>query len=205
MPISLRATRFPLLDLPIELQRLVYFHYFGGYYDITLEYERLTMLRSRFHVNGIPAYDLLLVSKHVCEHAGPLRLSLFTGRLILHSVFILVTIRRSERFVWLKDHTRILHFSDSSVHPERWSGYYSSFQALRRLEIDFPRIKRLEYGDLDRIMNGMEDDMLIASMDAFQLSLVDQTREGKIEVILSQRFALKDGVEGWQGIVVSFQ
>jgi len=197
-------TRFRLLDLPVELQRLVFFHYFGGWYDITLEYERLTMLRSRFHVKGVPPHDLLLVSKHVYEHAAPLRRSLFTGRLILHSVFILVTLRRSERFAWLKDNARILHFSDSSVHPERWSRYYGCFPDLRRLEIDFPMVKKLGVPvDLTKILDGTEDDMLIASMDAFQLSLVDQLREGRIEVILSQRFSLKEGLEDWRGVVVS--
>lgn len=200
---NLLVTRFRLLDLPVELQRLIFLHYFDGRYDITLEYERLTMLRSRFHVRGVPPCDLLLVSKHVHKHAAPLRQSLFTGRLILHSVFILVTLRRSDRFNWIKAHTRILHFSDSSVHPERWNRYYICFPELQRLEIDFPTVKRLEAVNLDEILNGKEDDLLVASMDAFQLSLVDQLREQRIEVILSQRYCLKDGLEGWRGTVVS--
>lgn len=211
-PIS-RQQHFRLLDLPLELQRLVFYHYFGGPYDITLDNERLTMLRSRFHVLGVPPLDLLLTSQHICTHAAPIRHSLFTGRLVLNSVFILVPLRRQERFQWLRDNTRILHFSDSSVHPERWGRYFGVLQGLRRLEIVFPSVIKLgttnrlsafdDWGAED-VMDGRGevDEWLIGSLDKFRLTLVDQLREGMLEVVVTQRYDLKRGT-GEEEIVVS--
>jgi len=197
--------RFALLDLPLELQRLVFYQYFGGFYDITLEHERLSMLRSRFHVLGIPPLDLVLTSKYIHAHAAPIRHSLFTGRLILNSVFILVPLRRQERFLWLREHTRILHFSDSSVHPERWSTYFGALQSLGRLEIVFPsvirpRLKRatpsrrskISAWSVEDVLSGKKevDEWLIGTLDEFRLTLLNQLREGHLEVVVTQRYGL---------------
>lgn len=190
-PMKIRT--FRLLDLPIELQRLVFFHYFGGEYDITLDYERITMLRTRFHIHGQPPINLLLVNKYINDHTAAMRKSLFSGRLVLNSVFILIPLQRQERFQWLRDHTRILHFTDSSVRPERWARYFESFKGLRRLEIDFPMVKKLEREgglDLEDVMNGKEDDLLLSSLDEFRMALVEQLRDGRVEVVVKQRYSL---------------
>ena len=208
---STTAIGFPLLDLPLELQRHVLYHALGGPagYDITLEYERLTMLRSRFHILGIPSVNLLLASKHIFNLAHPLRQAQFTGRLILNSVFILVPLRRQDRFQWLRNHTKILHFSDSSVHPERWSRYFDSFANLQRLEIDFAVVKKLEFvpnadGDgqglreamtLERVLQRKEDEALLASLDSFRIALVEQLRSGKLDVVVKQMYALPGEAE----------
>lgn len=200
-----RPNEFRLLDLPVELQRLVIYHYFGGPYDITLENERLTMLRSRFHVLGMPRSELCRVSKHIHSHAAPMRPALFTGRLILNSVFILVPLRRQDRFQWLRDHTRILHFSDSSMHPERWARYFDGLAALQKLEIAFPWPIKLE--DLDEkglavkdLISGRGDAMLVGALDAFRLTLVGQLREGRLSVEIRQKYEL--GKDKENGILV---
>ncbi|KAK5089370.1 hypothetical protein LTR70_007082 [Exophiala xenobiotica] len=209
---------FPLLSLPLELQRLILTHALGGPhgYNITLENERLTMLRSRFHVYGLPPISLLLVSRHLHTHAAPIRAALFTGRLILNSVFILVPLRRQERFAWLREHTRILHFSDSSVHPERWGRYFGVLGGLRRLEIVFGGVVRVgrdkdagvgvgvgvgfagQGWSVQRVMGGGRevDEWLVGSLDGFRLALVDQLREGRLEVVVTQRYDLKGGMVG---------
>lgn len=197
--------QFPLLDLPIEIQRLIFYHYLGGSYDITLEHERLTMLRSRFSITGIPSYDLLLTCKHFYEHAGPMRRSLFTGSLILHSVFILVPLKRQDRFRWLRENVQCLHFSDSSVHPERWSTYYESFRNLRRLEIDFPLVRKLlssatsGQGDgggikLEDVLEGKEDTLLSTSLDELQMSLLASLSTGRLEVFVTQKYNIPPGL-----------
>lgn len=202
---TVEESYFPLLDLPVELQRLIYYHYFGGSYDITVDYERLTMLRSKFHILGVPSTDLLRVSKHVYEHAAGARRDAFSGRLILNSVFILVPLRKQPRFEWLRLNTTILHFSDSSVHPERWSRYWDSFSSLKRLEICFPKIKEpdcvVELGD---VLAGKVDEQLVASLDVFRMSLVDQLREDRLEVVVRQKFCAKkeEGMALWDGLVV---
>lgn len=194
--------QFPLLDLPIEIQRLIFYHYIGGAYNITLEHERLTMLRSRFSITGIPAYDLLLTCKHFYEHAAPMRKTLFTGSLILHSVFILVPLKRQDRFKWLRENVQCLHFSDSSVHPERWSTYYESFTNLRRLEIDFPLVRKLSrqpnsdsgkcesFVKLEDVLEGKEDDLLSTSLDQLQMSLLASLSSGRLEVFLTQKYTV---------------
>lgn len=198
--------RFPLLDLPVELQRLIFYHYFGGSYDITVDYERLTMLRSKFHILGVPSSALLRVSKHVHDHAASVRRDTFSGRLILNSVFILIPLRKQARFEWLRANTRILHFSDSSVNPERWSRYWDSFTALKRLEICFPGIKEVESAvSLEDILSGKQDAALVGSLDVFRISLVDQLREAKLEVVVRQKFCAKSEENRalWDGLVVS--
>lgn len=219
--IDTEEPQFPLLDLPVELQRLVFYHYFGGTYDITVDSERLTMLRSKFHVLGMPSTALLRVSKHVNRHATSVRRDSFSGRLILNSVFILIPLGKQSRFEWLRENTTILHFSDSSVHPERWSRYWDSFCSLRRLEICFPKVKEVECGGGDgvgggtnaprgiglaEILDGKVDDVLLGSLDLFRMCLVNQLREDKLEVVVRQKFCAKgrDGeMPAWDGLVVS--
>lgn len=214
LPAMDSKAHFPLLDLPVELQRLVFYHYFGGSYDITVDSERLTMLRSKFHVIGVPSTNLLCVSKHVHRHAASVRRDTFSGRLILNSVFILIPLGKQVRFEWLRENTTILHFSDSSVHPERWSRYWDSFCRLRRLEICFPKIKEVGMG-LDReedgtarledVLAGKLDQVLLGSLDVFRMSLVDQLRDDRLEVMVRQKFCAKrrDGEQpSWDGLVV---
>jgi len=63
--------------------------------------------------------------------------------------------------------------------------------------------------DVRRVMSGGDevDAWLVASLDKFRLALVDQLREGRLEVIVTQRYDLRPaGMEG-QGeeeIVVSY-
>lgn len=205
-PTMASEAQFALLDLPVELQRLVFYHYFGGSYDITVDSERLTMLRSKFHVIGVPSTALLRVSKHVHRHAASVRRDTFSGRLILNSVFILIPLGKQPRFEWLRDNTTILHFSDSSVHPERWSRYWDSFTSLKRLEICFPKIKEVDCaGRLDDVLSGKVDEALLESLDVFRMSLVDQLREDRLEVVVRQKFCAKSGEQEplWEGLVVS--
>lgn len=198
-----RITVFRLLDLPAEIQRLIYAQYYGSW-EVTLEYERLTMLRSRFHMTGVPPIDLLLTAHVVSDVARPMRWQCFSGRLILNSVFILVPLRRQERFAWLRDNVRTLHFSDSSVHPERWNRYYDSFVNLKRLEIEFPRIIELECATLTDLMQGRQDEILVESLDTFRLALVEQSQAGTMEVVVGQRYTCRPGVlNRWSGILVS--
>ncbi|KAK5075392.1 hypothetical protein LTS08_001540 [Lithohypha guttulata] len=194
-------SHFPIVDLPLELQRLIFYHYLGGPYDITLENKRINMLCSRFLIFGIPSNALLLTCRHFNDHAGPMRKALFTGRLVLHSVFILVDLNRRERFEWLRKNIQCLHFSDSSVHPERWSRYFDSLTSLRRLEINFPIVKRLRVpascvgGDeepavrVEDLLMGREDALLLANLDPFQMALVESLSSRRLEVVVTQKYA----------------
>lgn len=195
--------KFRLLDLPVELQRLVIYHALNGPYDITLTYERISMLRSTFKVLGIPptTLPLLLTSHHISDLTSKWHVSLFTGRLVLNSVFILVPLRRQSRFEYLRTHTRILHFSDSSVHPERWGRYFDSFGALRQIEIEFPMVKKLDVElPLDDVLGGREDQRLIGCLDRFMVSLLGGSG---LKFLITARFALKEGFGDWSGVVVS--
>lgn len=193
---------FRLLDLPVEIQRMVFEQYFGSW-DVTLDYERLTMLRSKFLIKGVPPVDLLLVSRSVYHECKDIRLSTFNGRLNLNSVFILVPLRRKERFDWLRQNVRILHFSDASVHPERWNRYYDNFPTLQRLEIEFPYVRGLDHrcAVLSDVLDGRHDDVLLESLDSFRLALVDQLSE-TLRVWVSQKYCLQEMVGGWKGILV---
>lgn len=195
---------FRLMSLPLEIRRLVYEHYCGSW-EVTLDYERLTMLRSKFNVLGVPPLDLLLASKTLYHEARDIRLHTFNGRLNLNSVFILVPLRKKDRFDWLRRNVRTLHFSDSSVHPERWNRYYDNFPNLQRLEIEFPHVIGLDgrCGKLDEVLQGRHDGLLLQSLDMFRLALVDQLSE-MVQVIVSQRYCLKEAVGGWKGNLVSF-
>lgn len=202
-PIDGPDETFRLLDLPAELQSLVIRHALGGLYDITLNHERISMLRSIYRIVGISAstLPLLLTSHHIHNLTSPIRHTLFTGRLILNSVFILVPLRRQARFEWLRTHTRILHFSDSSVHPERWGRYFDTFEGLKTIEIEFPIVKKLDHAvKLDDVLGGKEDQRLVGCLDRFMISLLGGYG---LEFWITARFALKEGLGDWDGVVVS--
>lgn len=212
---------FRLLDLPLEMQRLIISHCLGGVdYDITVECERLTMLRSRYLIIGYPLPGLLYVCRHLSNLTSEIRHQLFSGRLVLNSVFTLIPLKRQARFEWLRCHTRFLHFSDSSINPERWSTYFDCFKHMQRLEVHFPNSKSLspvpptdlrkdKYPDLLRstreVLDGAYDEIMISSLDKFKLALLAQLRHNKIEVFIWQRFscACSDLVESKE--VVSVQ
>lgn len=196
---------FRLLDLPLEIQRLIVFHCLGGVdYDITVECERLTMLRSRYLIIGYPLPGLLYVSRHLYDLTAEIRHQMFSGRLVLNSVFTLIPLKRQARFEWLRHHTRFLHFSDSSINPERWSTYFDCFRNMKRLEVHFPNSKKISplsrtglHSDEDtnnvrsaeEVLNGAYDEAMVSSLDKFKLALLAQLRHNRIEVVIWQRFS----------------
>lgn len=200
---------FRLLALPLEIQNLIYTHYFGRW-SVTLDYERYSMLRSRLEVRDVPSMKILRVSRHVSRTADEIRMRCFTGRLFLNSVFVLVSLRKKTGFEWLKRHVRILHFSDSSVRPERWYRYYESFVGLERLEIDFPRLIKIgaeaDCLDLESVLSGERDDVLLtANLEDFRTSLIGELGRS-LMVVISQTYCLNELLmgEGWRGVLVRF-